>query len=141
MKQLILSAALFLAIGTAHAHEGHDNVPGAQTSKMSPPGQVKTTSRMFIEVREEKGTVKLLAFEHDKKDLKLSELNPPADLKIVGSVKFPKKSKAEEVKFLPSGNLFEAKIDAKNSYRYTLDLILTFSGKSEKVSFNIEPQQ
>jgi hypothetical protein len=135
MKQLLISAVLFLTISIVHAHEGHDNVPGAQVSKMVPPGQVKATSHMYVEVKEEKGTVKILVFDHDKKDI------PTKDVGIVALVKFPRKPKPEKVDFLPVDNMFEAKIDAKNSHRYTLDLTVTHSGKPEKMSFNIEPQQ
>lgn len=135
MKQLLISAVLFFTISIVHAHEGHDNVPGAQVSKMVPPGQVKATSHMYVEVKEEKRTVKILVFDHDKKDI------PTKDVGIVASVKFPRKPKPEKVDFLPVDNMFEAKIDAKNSHRYTLDLTVTHSGKPEKMSFNIEPQQ
>ena len=134
MKKIICIFTLLASIA-AFAHEGHDNVPGAQVSKMIPPGQVKTTSHMFVEVKEEKGTVKVLIFDHEKKDIPLS------DLKIEGSVKFPRIPKAETVKFQAAGNMFEAKVDAKSSYRYTLDLKVTHSGKVENMSFNIEPQQ
>lgn len=134
MKKIICIFSLLASIA-AFAHEGHDNVPGAQVSKMVPPGQVKATSHMFVEVKEEKGTIKVLIFDHEKKDIPLS------DLKLEGSIKFPRKQKAETVKFQPAGNMFEAKIDTKNSYRYTLDLKVTHSGKVENLSFNIEPQQ
>ncbi len=135
MNTFFLLAALIFSSGLAQAHEGHDKVPGAQISKMIPPGQVKTTSHMFVEVREEKGTVKVLVFDHDKNDI------PTKDVGIVASVKFPRKPKSEKVDFVPVGNLFEAIIDAKNSHRYTLDMTVTHDGKPEKMSFNIEPQQ
>lgn len=135
MNKLFIFTSLILSFGLALAHEGHDKVPGSQISKMVPPGQVKTTSHMFVEVKEEKGIVKVLVFDHDKKDI------PPTDLKIAGSVKFPRKPKAEKIEFAPVGNMFEAKVDAKNSHRYTLDMTVSHAGKSEKMSFNIEPQQ
>jgi hypothetical protein len=135
MKKLIILVALTMSFCLAQAHEGHDNVPGAQISKMVPPGQVKATSHMFVELKEEKGTVKVLVFDHDKNDI------PTKDVGIVASVKFPRKSKSEKVDFAPVGNMFEAKIDAKNSHRYTIDMTVTHGGKPEKMSFNIEPQQ
>lgn len=135
MNKILIFAALIMSFGAAQAHEGHDKVPGAQISKMVPPGQVKTTSHMFVEVKEEKGTVKVLVFDHDKNDI------PTKDVGIIASVLFPRKSKPEKVNFAPVGNMFEAKIDAKNSHRYTLNMTVTHGGKPEKMSFNIEPQQ
>lgn len=135
MKKLFTFVILIMTTGFIQAHEGHDKVPGAQISKMVPPGQVKTTSHMFVEVKEEKGTVKVLVFDHDRNDI------PTKDVGIVASVKFPRKSKSEKVDFKVVGNMFEAQVDAKNSHRYTLDMTVTHGGKSEKMSFNIEPQQ
>lgn len=131
----MIITTLTVLLGIAHAHEGHDKVPGAQISKMVPPGQVQVTSHMYVEVKEEKGTVKVLVFDHDKKDI------PTKDVGIVASVKFPRKSKSEKVDFIPVENMYEAKIDAKNSHRYTLDMTVTHGGKLEKMSFSIEPQQ
>lgn len=134
MNKLIIFITLILSLEVVMAHEGHFNVPGVQISKMIPPGQVKATSNLFVEVKEEKGIVKVLIFDHDKKDIPLN------DLKITGLVKFPRKTKTEEAKFIAKDNMFEAKIDAKHSHRYTLELTVTFAGKTEKMNFNIEPQ-
>ncbi|GEM_PF-2350626 len=134
MNKLFIFTALILSFQMSRAHEGHDKLPSAQISKMVPPGQVKMTPHLFVEVKEEKGTVKVLVFDHDKKDI------PTKEVVIAAFIKFPRGSKSEKVNFYPVDNMFEAKIDAKNTHRYILNMTVSYGGKSEKMTFNIEPQ-
>lgn len=115
------------------AHEGHDKVPNAQIAKMSPPGIVKTTSELFIEVQEINGKIRILIYDHDKKDI------PPNELALTGVVKYPRKHPVQKVGFSTVDSFFETKIDSKGSHRYTLELEVIFRGKKIPLSFNIEP--
>ena len=46
-----------------------------------------------------------------------------------------------KLKLFLNRNFLESKVDAKGSHRYTVDLKVTYKGKTENVSFNVEPQE
>ena len=131
MKQLIL-AALFLAFGTAHAHEGHDKTPGALAAPHG--GQVKGTDHIYLELVSSGGEIKAYPLDHEMKPV------PVADVKLDGKMSIPRKNKSEAVKFTAQADYFLAKVDAKGAHRYDLDVTITHGGKAEKLKFSVEPQ-
>ena len=136
MKQIALAIMLVMGVyQVSFAHEGHDKTPGAIVDPNPEiPGTVKITNQLYVKMVNESAGIKVYLFTHESISVPLKELT------LQGSVTFPKKTKAESVKFTEAGNYFSAKVDAKGSYRYTLDLTITYKGKKEKVNFQIEPQ-
>lgn len=132
MKQLILSAALFLAFGAAYAHEGHDKTPGALAAPHG--GMIKGTDHIYLELVSSAGEIKAYPLDHEMKPV------PVADVKIDGKMSIPRKNKSEAVKFSPQADYFSAKVDAKGTHRYDLDVTITHGGKAEKLKFSVEPQ-
>lgn len=135
MKQIIVTAMMLLALGSANeakAHEGHDKTPGALP--LDGFDQIQATDHLYLKLRMEKGGVKIYPFSHENKPVALS------GMKLEGTTTSPKKSKPETVAFTPEGDAFTAKVDAKGAHRYTLDVVVTHDGKKEKTKFNVEPQ-
>lgn len=116
----------------AFAHEGHDKTPGAVAAPHG--GQLKGTSQLYVELVPSTNGVKLYAVDHEMKSIAIK------DVKIEGTVSLPKK-KAEKLALKASESYLEAKVDAKGAHRYTLDLQVGYKGKTETVSFNVEPQE
>jgi hypothetical protein len=134
MRRVIVAAFLGFAITlsmTAFAHEGHDKAPGALSAPNG--GSIKGTSSYFAEVVYDAGKVKVFVYDHDMKSLKSSSV------KVTATVKFPKSSKPAELKLTPSGDALVGTVDAKGAHRFSVNLSIGKDGKSEKVSFNIEP--
>ncbi len=123
---------LFL-ISSAGAHEGHDKMPGV-VSAPHPGGIVQSSGQLYVELVTKSDGVEIYAFDHDMKVV------GPKELKLSATMTFPKKAKGEPVKLSEHADGFLAKISAKGSHRYVLDLVVTYKGKSEKVKFNVEPQ-
>jgi len=133
MKTLITILAT-LTIGTAaFAHEGHDKTPGAVTAPHG--GQLKGTSQLYVELVSDASGFKLYTVDHELKTI------PVKDVKIEGSVKLPKQKQSEKLALNTSESFLETKVDAKGSHRYSVDLKVTYKGKTEGVSFNVEPQE
>lgn len=132
MKQLILLSAMFLALGAANAHEGHDKTPGALAAPHG--GLIKGTEHLFLELVVESGGIKIYPLDHDTKMI------PVADVKLEGKMSIPRKNKTEAVKFTVDGDHFVAKVDAKGAHRYDLEVTVTHGGKPEKLKFSVEPQ-
>lgn len=132
MKQLILFSTMFLALGSANAHEGHDKTPGALAAPHG--GIIKGTEHIYLELVTESGGVKIYPLDHDTKAI------PVADVKLEGKMSVPRKNKAEAVTFAVDGDHFVAKVDAKGAHRYDLDVTVTHGGKPEKLKFSVEPQ-
>lgn len=127
---MVVGSTLF--IGTlGFAHAGHDKLPGAVDAPHG--GTIKKTSELYMELVNDASGIKIYPLTHELTPVSLSEL------KITGTAQAPKKKK-EPVKLSEADDHFEAKVDVKGAYRYTLDLSMTFKGKTEKVSFQIEPQ-
>jgi len=132
MKSIFLIVAVTLGLGSfSYAHEGHDKMPG--TLQAPHGGTVKGTSQLYIELVNEASGIKLYPLTH--------EMTPvvPKEVTIVATAQAPKKKK-EPVTFTSADDHFEAKVDAKGAYRYTLELTTTYKGKKEKVTFQVEPQ-
>ncbi len=132
MKQLIFSAAILIAFGSAHAHEGHDKTPGALAAPHG--GLLKGTDHIYVEVVAGPDEVKAYPLDHDLKPV------PVAELKLEGKMSVPRKNKSEALKFSAQGDYFSAKVDSKGAHRYDLYLSVTHGGKTEKLKFSVEPQ-
>ncbi len=125
------SIFLILMVTLGYAHEGHDKMPGAVQAPHG--GTVKGTSQLYIELVNEASGIKLYPLTHEMAPV------APKEVTIVATVQAPKKKK-EAVKFTVADDHYEAKVDAKGAYRYTLELTTTYKGKKEKVVFQVEPQ-
>ncbi|HRO67577.1 MAG TPA: hypothetical protein PL182_08440 [Pseudobdellovibrionaceae bacterium] len=128
----ILLLALSLCASPGHAHEGHDKTPG---SKSAPHGGIiQGTNDLYLELLPTAEGVEIYPLDHDMNPV------PLKNVKMKGTMTFPRKTKKEDVTFSDSGDKFLAKIDAKGAHRYTLDLSVTHDGKTEKLKFNVEPK-
>lgn len=132
MKSLItLLTTLFVGLAV-YAHEGHLKAPGTLAAPHG--GQVKGTSQLYIELVSDSAGFKIYVLDHDFKSI------PAKDVKIEGTAQVPKQKKSEKLTLNPSESFLEAKFDAKGSHRYTVDLKISHKGKTESLSFNVEPQ-
>lgn len=127
-----VTLALVLSHTAAFAHEGHDKTPGAIAAPHG--GTVQGTSQLYLELVPSADGVKIYPMDHDGKPVAIS------DVKLEGTATFPKKSKADLVKFAPEGDAFVSKVAAKGAHRYTLNLNVEYKGKKEKAKFTVEPQ-
>ena len=131
MKIVITAIATLLIGFLALAHEGHDKTPGAITAPHG--GQLKGTSHLYIELVSDSMGFKVYTVDHDLKTI------PVKEVKVEGTAKIPKQKKSETLTFISSESFLESKFDSKGSHRYTVDLKITYKGKTESVSFNVEP--
>ena len=132
MFQFVFSF-LFIVMGPlTSAHEGHHDIPGEVASKMQ--GQVKSTKELFVEVKEEKGKLKVLIFDHDRKNI------DPSQIKLQGTVQLPKQKKKESLKFEVHEGLFVAQVTAPKTHRYSLQLKVGYQSENETLNYNIEPE-
>lgn len=118
---------------SAASHEGHNKIPG----NISAPhgGLIKGTAQLYLELVSDSSGFKVYATDHDLKPVSIK------DIKLEASVKFPKQKKSEKLVITTSDNYWESKVDAKGSHRYTTELKVIYQGKTENVSFNVEPQE
>ncbi len=133
MKLLIAALTAFALSLTAYSHEGHDKTPGMLTAPHG--GQLKGTSQLYVELVSDSGGFKLYTVDHDLKALPIQEV------KIEGTAKLPKQKQSQKLVLTLSESFMEAKVDAKGSHRYIVELKVTYKGKTESVSFNVEPQE
>lgn len=132
MKRLALALMAVLSFSTASfAHEGHDKMPGSVQAPHG--GVVKGTDELYIEVINEPGGLKIYPLTHDLEPVAVEKVT------LTGTAQVPKKKK-ETLAFKKEKDHFTAKPNVKGAYRYSLDLAVTYDGKKEKVSFQIEPQ-
>lgn len=134
MRNTILGLTIFACLFSTsiQAHEGHDKTPGAVSAPHG--GVVKGTSQIYLELVNEAGGIKVYPLTHDSSPIALKEVT------IKGTATFPKKAKGEPVSFASGDDHFAAKVNAKGAYRYSLDLTVTYKGKQEKITFQVEPQ-
>ncbi len=132
MKSILITMTLFFSLVT-FSHEGHDKTPGALSAPHG--GQIKGTSQLYLELVSDKNGFKIYTIDHDLKTIPIKEV------KIEGTMKLPKQKKSEKLPLMTSESFLESKVDAKGSHRYTVDLKVTYKGKTENVSFNVEPQE
>lgn len=128
----LLAIAFVLTISSiSFAHAGHDKIPGAIQAPHG--GAVQGTSQLYLELVNDATGIKLYPLTHD--------LGPisPNEVTLMATAQAPKKKK-EPVKFAATDDHFEGTINTMGSYRYTLELMTTYKGKKEKVSFQVEPQ-
>lgn len=133
MKSLLTTLATLVIGFAAFAHEGHDKTPGTLTAPHG--GQLKGTSQLYVELVSDSTGFKLYTVDHELKTI------PVKDVKIEGTAKLPKQKQSEKLALNTSESFLETKVDAKGSHRYTVDLKVTYKGKTENVSFNVEPQE
>jgi len=133
MKSIITIIITLTIALTAISHEGHDKTPGSLTAPHG--GQLKGTSLLYLELVSDSTGFKIYTVDHDLKMI------PVKDVKIEGVVKWPKQKKSEKLTLSASESFLESKVDAKGSHRYTVELKVIYKGKTENVSFNIEPQE
>lgn len=133
MKSLITALAILLTGLSLFAHEDHDKTPGTLTAPHG--GQLKGTSQLYVELVSDASGFKLYTADHELKTIPIKEV------KIDGSVKLPKQKQSNKLTVKVSESFFESKVNAKGFHRYTVDLNVTYKGKTESVSFNIEPQE
>lgn len=134
MKQTIFALMAVVSLGVSqlgHAHAGHDKIPGDVQAPHG--GTIQGTSHLYLELVNDASGIKLYALTH--------EMTPvaPTEVSVVATAQPPKKKK-EPVKFAVVDDHFEAKVDAKKVYRYTLEITATYKGKKEKAKFQVEPQ-
>lgn len=130
---LFLASTLFLFASGARpvrAHEGH-GTPGALQAPHG--GVMQSTPELFFELVSDSSGLKIFPMTHELVPV------PPAEVTVSATSQAPKKKK-EPVKLAASGDHWEAKVDAKGAYRYTLELQVQFKGKKRKVAFQVEPQ-
>lgn len=132
MKKIFIAVVMFLAVGTAYGHEGHDKTPGALAAPHG--GLVKGTDHIFLEVVSSQNEIKAYPLDHDMKPV------PVVDVKLDGKMTVPRKNKSVVVKFSAQADYFSAKVDSKGAHRYELDVTITHGGKAEKLKFSVEPQ-
>lgn len=130
---MFLIFGVFMAcLEISWSHEGHQKIPGDTFAPHG--GKVKGTDHFYLELVATKEEFKLYLFDHDFKSL------PLKDIDLEASVMFPKKSRSREIKLEPVGDFFQAKVNAKGVHRYTLELKIKGNGKTEKLSFVVEPE-
>ncbi len=133
MKSLITTIATLVIGLSTFAHEGHDKTPGALTAPHG--GQLKGTSQLYVELVSDSSGFKIYTVDHELKTI------PVKEVKIEGTAKLPKQKQSEKLALSTSESFLETKVDAKGSHRYTVDLKVTYKGKTESISFNVEPQE
>ncbi|MBY0472320.1 hypothetical protein K2X30_14230 [bacterium] len=135
-KKTMLAVLMGVAVAgglasQSFAHEGHDKTPGSVQAPHG--GVVQGTSSLYLELVNDASGIKLYPLTHDLAPIALK------DVKITAMAQPPKKAKLP-VKFAEADDHFEAKVDAKGSYRYTLEVSTAYKGKKEKLTFQVEPQ-
>ncbi len=133
MKSIITTLATLVFGFSVMAHEGHNKTPGALSAPHG--GQIKGTSQLYLELVSDSAGFKLYTLDHDLKTI------PLKDVKIEASSKLPKQKQSDKLALAASETFFETKVDAKGSHRYIVELKITYKGKTESLSFNVEPQE
>ena len=133
-KILVVLTATVLSAFTFHAfaHEGHDKTPGAIAAPHG--GIIQGTDHLYLELVNDASGLKLYPITHDMTAI------PVKEIKLTATAMVPKKSKKEIVILTPEDDHFSGKYDAKGAHRYSLNVSLTYKGKKEKVTFQVEPQ-
>ncbi len=133
MKSLITTIATLIIGLSTFAHDGHNKNPGTLAAPHG--GKLKGTSLLYVELVSDSTGFKLYTVDHDLKTI------PIKDVKIEGTAKLPKQKQSEKLILNTTESFLEAKVDAKGSHRYTVNLKVTYKGKTENISFNVEPQE
>lgn len=133
-----MTTLLFIAVTAQHsgAHEGHD-VPGSVQAQHG--GAVKATKSLYLELSQEENTLKIYPMTHDFKSIPLKEVQ------IEATVQLPKAKVKNQLKLVEQSgddaaqSHFRGSFDAKGAHRYTLVVKSRYQGKSESVTFQVEP--
>ncbi len=133
MKSLILISITLLITTTTYSHEGHNKTPGSISAPHG--GKIKGTSQLYIELVSDSNGIKLYPMDHDLKSIS------PKEIKIKGTITFPKNKNKIPLSINPLELYFESKVDSKGSHRYTVELNIIYKGKTENINFNVEPQE
>ena len=138
MKQWIVLCLVAVAVGVglipmmAWSHEGHDKLPGSLSAPHG--GQIKGTEHLYVELVADAEGVKLYPLDHDLKPVALGEV------KIEGTFQLPRTKKSESLQWTQVENYYEAKVKAKGTHRYNIELKVSYKNKADKLSFTVEPQ-
>ena len=133
MKALIIGILVNLVSASlAFAHEGHDHAPGVVQAPHG--GTVKQGKEFSVELVTSENDVTIYPLTRELTAI------PVTDVKLKAMYQLPKK-KMEAVTFSNHDDHFMATIDAKGAYKYSLNLSLTYQGKTQKVVFQVEKQQ
>lgn len=132
----ILSVILISAFSlTTFAHEGHDGPSGLQ----APHGGVaKPGKQINLELVQEGSSIKLYPISHEGKALDTKTVTLKATAKIPKKGKNAAQSKALTLKAESEG--FSSEVDMKGSHRFELEVEAASGGKTDKFTFQVEPQ-
>lgn len=130
-RSLSLFFLAFFFVFSAGAHEGHDKTPGNLAAPNG--GKIKGTSQFYVELVSNPNGFKAFITDHDMKPVN------PKDVQATATFKLPKQKVAQPLALAISDNSFESRVDAKGAHRYALEIQLMSKGKTEKVTFNVEP--
>lgn len=129
MKQFILFACVFMILGLAQAHDGHDH--GAPTFQPPKGGVLQTAQQGHFE----------LVSQGDKIQVYLYDLKGAAKatqgLTLITELELPKK-KIEKIQLTDKGTHWEAQIDGKGAHRMTLKITIDDGKEKDYVKFTIE---
>ncbi|HRK01172.1 MAG TPA: hypothetical protein PLH57_00780 [Oligoflexia bacterium] len=125
------------------SHEGHDHSPGQVQAPNN--GQLQKTKDIYVEVAGTKEEVKIYFY-----DTKLQPLGH-SGIKVRAELRFPErtkknqsshKSKAKKnvaIELKDQGDYFSGPVVVGSAHRYLVDLDLVLNGRSEKLTFQVEP--
>jgi hypothetical protein len=129
---LTLTTAL-ITLDPAIAHEGHNMAPQGLSAPHG--GQLKGTSQLYLELVADTSGFTLYTVDHTLQSI------PIKNVKITGVLKLPKQKQTKKLNLLPSDNSLTAKVDTQGLYRYIAEFKVNYQGKTETVSFNVEPEK
>ncbi len=132
MKKLFATFVLFISL-TSFSHEGHDKAPGTLSAPHG--GQLKGTSQLYVELVSDTNGFKIYTIDHELQAI------PLKDVKIEVALKLPKQKQSEKISLNLSESFAEGKVNVKGAHRYIIDLKVTYKGKTESLSFNVESQE
>ena len=134
MKKIMIALALFCAPALAHEGHNHDAPAIVQAPK---GGMVKALDEARLEMVAKGKEIKIYVYDKEMKP------RDAAGFKIVATAELPRNKKIDSVNFEAKGSQFEGTYDAKGAHRYALKLSVTDSktGRTDKLSFNIEPRK
>lgn len=126
-----VSALLVLSLMSpiALAHEGHNHA-GAEAPH---GGVLKEGKQLNLELVTQGSDVLLYPLAKDGKAVALK------DVQISATAQPPKKTKTK-LDLKPMEDHFHGTFDAKGSYRYELQIEAKSSGKTDKFTYQVEPQ-
>ena len=126
---VVIVLATFLGAGTAWAHAGHDEAPGAIKSNHG--GVVKAGKEMNLEYVVSGSEIQLYPVGHDGRDL------TAAAVKLTATAKAPK-GKEEPLKLNVKDGAYAGTVDFKGAYRTEVKVSADVGGKKDSFQFQVE---